>query len=641
LDSIIVNMEYFDQLQQLLQQEHDVDQAQYEAVILNSTTNYKRDNGICWYPLSIKGTEIGKGEYITVELERTTHTDISHQFRSGTKAALFSNLNILEDRVEGQISYINGNKLKLALRVDELPEWTKQGKLGIEMLFDENSYQEMFSALKQAGSAVGNTPQSRLIDVLVGKQQPSFNIDNATFSSSRLNASQQVAVQKIVQAEQLAIIHGPPGTGKTTTLVQAIKALWEQDHAQILVTAASNAAVDLLTEQLQLQGLNVVRAGNPNKVLDSLMQLTLDNKVMAHPMHKEIKKMRKQAQAYKDMAHKYKRNFGKAEREQRKALFDEAHKVMKEVERTENYIVDSILSEAQVITATLIGTQYHTIKQRTYKTLVIDEAGQAIEPACWVPILKAQKVVMAGDHQQLPPTLKSEHNTKKGLSITLMEKCVQLYPEAVTLLQEQYRMHEQIMGFSSSKFYNNKLTAHETVASRHLLNDTIAVTFIDTAGCGYQEEQQNSSITNSEEASFLQKHLHIYLAQLSQHYTVPNFPSIGILSPYRAQVNALQTLLYNDENLKALLPFITINTIDSFQGQERDIMYISLTRSNTEGVIGFLSDIRRMNVAMTRAKQKLIVIGDSATLASSDFYHDFIAYAESMEGWVSAWEFAD
>jgi predicted DNA helicase len=448
-------------------------------------------------------------------------------------------------------------------------------------------------------------------------------------------------VQKIIAANELAIVHGPPGTGKTTTLVQAIKALVKLEYHQVLVVAPSNTAVDLLTEKLFEEGLSVLRVGNPARVSDKLMSLTLDSKIAEHNSMKEIKKLKKQASEFRDMAHKYKRSFGRAERDQRKALFEEARNIMKQVENTEQYIIEDLLAKAQVITATLVGANHYTARNVKFHTVVIDEAGQAIEPACWIPILKAQKVILAGDHCQLPPTIKSTEAAFDGLATTLLEKCVSLHPEAVTLLEEQYRMNEKIMGFSSKRFYEDKLKAHPSVAHRLLYPDDSPLAFIDTAGCGFEEKSEGTSTTNPEEAAFLFKHLTQLIAELEKHYRKEDFPTIAIISPYKEQIYVLQELLLHSPLILNHSNKISVNTVDSFQGQERDIVYISMTRSNTENKIGFLSDIRRMNVAMTRARKKLVVIGDSGTLSHFAFYSDFISYAEQHNAYQSAWEFVN
>ncbi len=604
--------------------------------------NARRENGMTWFPIAIRETEIGKGDYLTIEVERTTHIDLPHQLRFGMTAALFSNHNAKQDRLEGTITHLSANRIRLSLRVDELPDWTRNGKLGIDAVFDENSYSEMEQALKVANALIDSKEKSPLIRILTGQKQPTFNtVPGSPILPHLLNESQQAAVQQILAANELAIVHGPPGTGKTTTLVQAIKALQLLNQQQILVVAPSNAAVDLLSEKLADEGLNVVRVGNPARVNDKQLSLTLDYKIDGHPQFKEIKRLKKQAREYRDMAQKYKRSFGPAEREQRKALFNEARNLRGEVERIEQYIADDVLGKAQVITATLVGCNHYTVRQRRYFAVVIDEAAQALEPACWIPILKADKIIMAGDHFQLPPTIKSAEAARGGLGITLMEKLVAMNPAAVTLLQVQYRMHTQIMQFSGKEFYESRITAHASVAQHCLLPGDAPLVFIDTAGCGFEERQDGSGMSNSEEASALVKHLESYVKQLLPVYDVGDFPSIGIISPYRHQVEWLKEQVPKTGGLAEVLPFITINTIDSFQGQERDIIYISLTRSNSDSIIGFLSEVRRMNVAMTRARKKLVVIGDSATIAQFKFYADFIAFAESIGGYMSAWELGE
>lgn len=294
-----------------------------------------------------------------------------------------------------------------------------------------------------------------------------------------------------------------------------------------------------------------------------------------------------------------------------------------------------------MITATLVGANHYTVKNLKYHTVVIDEAGQALEPACWIPILKAQKVILAGDHCQLPPTIKSDEAARKGLSTTLLEKCTALHPESVTLLEEQYRMHTTIMGYSSNIFYEDKLKAHASVAGHLLFSGDSPLSFIDTAGCGFDEQADGTSTTNPEEAVFVFKHLTQLVTALEAHYQPNNFPSVAVISPYKQQIQLLKEQLQHSPLLQPYAGRISVNTIDSFQGQERDIVYISMTRSNTENKIGFLSDIRRMNVAMTRARKKLVVIGDSGTLSQLAFYAGFISYAEGENAYQSAWELMD
>ena len=634
-------MDYFKNLLTLLKTEQEEDRKAYLKLTESLSVAEKRANGLTWYPIAIRGTEPAPGDYITVEVERTTHQDTNHQLRFGASARLFSNHDPRQDYVEGTITFQSGNRLKINLRTEELPEWADDGKLGIDLLFDDNSYDEMQNALKLAATQIEKKDEGRLINVLTGNTPPVFSSDAFEYTIPRLNDRQQAAVHKILSANDIAIVHGPPGTGKTTTLVQAIKALIKKDGQQILVVAPSNTAVDLLSEKLSDEGLNVLRIGNPARVSEKLMSLTLDSKMSEHSAMKEIKKLKKQASEFKNMAHKYKRNFGKAEREQRKALFNEAHKIMKDVGNTEQYIIDDLMARAQVIAATLVGANHYTVKKLKYHTVVIDEAGQALEPACWIPILKARKVILAGDHCQLSPTIKSSEAARNGLSTTLLEKCVALHPEAVVLLEEQYRMHEWIMGYSSKVFYENKLKAHSSVAGHLLFPTDAPLAYIDTAGCSFDEKTDGTSTSNPEEAAFLFKHLSLLVTELGAKYDKDNFPSIAVISPYKQQIYELKEQLAHTPQLQQYTGSISVNTIDSFQGQERDIVYISMTRSNAEGTIGFLSDIRRMNVAMTRARKKLVVIGDSATLSRLPFYAAFITYAENLNAYHSAWEFAD
>lgn len=602
---------YFQNLAALLEKERMADEASFAGLTNGVGTAQRRELGLCWYPIAIRGTEPVRGDYINIEVERTTHKQLSHQMRFGSSVALFSNHNP-EDRVRGTVTYLGSDRMKITLLAEELPDWASDGKLGIDLLFDAYSYDEMKQALKTAEKL-----DSHLIKVLTGQASPVATL--IPYVNTALNASQTSAVAHILGAQDLAIVHGPPGTGKTTTLVAAIKAVIESNDEQVLVVAPSNTAVDLLSEKLTDAGLNVLRIGNAVRVSERLQQLTLDNKVAAHIQSKEIKKLRKQAAEYKNMAHKYKRSFGKAERDQRKALFNEAHRIMKDVTQIEEYIADDVISKAQVITATLVGANHYSISKLNFKTVFIDEAGQALEPATWIPILKAQRVILAGDHLQLPPTVKS---SQSALTVTLLEKCVTLHPEAVTLLQEQYRMNSLIMNFSSRRFYDDRLIAHPSVANRTLLEGDKPFTFIDTAGAGYDENADGTSAVNPEEAAFVARHIS------AQNYAGC---SVAVIAPYKQQVVLLHELLAGTG--------IEVNTVDGFQGQERDVIYISLTRSNGEGTIGFLADYRRMNVAITRARMKLIIIGDSATLGQDPFYKELLAYADEVGGYESVWEY--
>lgn len=338
-------MDYFEKLQELLKLERTEDLLIYTKLTEFTSVSERRANGLAWYPIAIRGTEPSKGDYINVEFERTTHHELSHQIRFGSSIALFSNHDP-KDRIEGTVTHQGGNRLKALFRTEELPDWSRDGKLGIDLLFDNNSYDEMQQAMKQAAAIASNTETGNLIKILTSSASPSFNTLH-NFPIRSLNDVQQSAVHKILAANELAIVHGPPGTGKTTTLVQAIKSLLKQQKQQILVVAPSNTAVDLLSEKLSNEGISVTRIGNPSRVSAALQDLTLDSKISRHEDMKLIKGFKKQASEYKNMAHKYKRNFGRAEKEQRKALFDEAHKLMKEVSKIEEYLINDVLTTAR------------------------------------------------------------------------------------------------------------------------------------------------------------------------------------------------------------------------------------------------------------------------------------------------------
>lgn len=631
-------MNYFDELKTLLNIEQDFDREQYETLLLKSSLNERKLKGVTWFPIQIKGEEMGRGDYLTITLSKTNNQEDEHRFRFGMPVALFSNHDPLVDRAEGLISFVNRDTMKIALRVDELPDWTRRGKLGVDLLFDENSYKEMHEALRKAKELRLDLNEGRLIREIIGEEElkgykKEINYDNAT-----LNQSQNEAIVHILSENPISIIHGPPGTGKTTTLVKAVQALLKKENKQILIVAPSNTAVDVLTERLDAAGVLVTRIGNPVKISEHLQELALDAQVDQHPANKEVKLLKKKARAYTEMAQKYKRSFGRSEREQRKALFDEARKIGKEIGDIQDFMVADILDKAQVVTATLVGSNQYAVRNRVYQVVIIDEAAQALEPACWIPILKANKVVLAGDHCQLPPTVKSNAQMNIGLYHTLFEKLVKRYPEHVSLLNVQYRMNEKIMQYPSTALYDDHLIAGDHVQHWTLKEDSEPVVFIDTAGAGFEEEQDGTATFNVGEARFVINHLKQSLVSFEQVYDESDFPAIAVITPYRRQATVLNELLVNDEQIVPFRHHIQINTIDSFQGQEKDIIYISLTRSNHQQAIGFLSDVRRMNVAMTRAKKKLIVVGDSATVGKHEFYDNFIKYVDTMQSYHSVWE---
>ena len=634
--------DYFQALAALLRQEQAFDKAQHEALLLQRSISDRIELGVSWFPVTVTNSEMGRGDYLTITVNKTNHPGEGHRFRFGMPVSLFSNHNPMHDRVNGTVTFAGRDTMRISLRTDELPEWSRAGKLGVDLLFDENSYTEMHRALSEAGQLLASQKPGNIVSVLLGGDcSGNATAPLSEYQNHQLNTSQNRAIAHILGENHLSILHGPPGTGKTTTLVHAVQALLKQQSQQLLITAPSNTAVDLLTERLDAAGVSVVRIGNPVKVSDHLQELTLDARIDRHPARKTIKTLEKQARTYTEMAHKYKRNFGKAERNQRKALFDEARKIRKEIDGTLDYITQDVLTKAQVITATLVGANHHTIRDRHYQTVIIDEAAQALEPACWIPILKADRVVLAGDHCQLPPTVKSNPRTRGGLYDTLFEKLVMRHPAQVSLLEVQYRMNAQIMKYPSQALYANKLQAAPAVADWTLPGDSCPIMFIDTAGAGFDETVVEHAVSNPEEARFLCNHLAGLITGMGTPATAPTPPTVGIIAPYRAQSLLLRDIIDRDDRLQPYLSQLQTNTIDSFQGQEKDIIYISLTRSNAQQTIGFLADIRRMNVAMTRARKKLIIIGDSSTVGQHDFYSGLLDYIETTGAYHSVWEWME
>ncbi len=682
---------HFQHLRQLLRQEKEADHRNFLELVREKPLSDRVEQGYTWYPLQVLNTGFALSEKAFVIVERTTRLHAPHQLRAGQPVSLFTNAPQIDEPTQsGVINFVERNRMKIILNTRDVPDWIHAGQLGVDMLFDDRSYHEMDKALNKVMTAKGDR-LAELRDILSPRQTKSA-FDAKSFERSAdptkelfvkhysiqgpesrpmgeaslddrvsygLNASQDSAVEAILQNPDVAIIHGPPGTGKTTTLVAAIKALVQTEQT-VLVAAPSNTAADLLTERLAAQGLNVVRMGNVSRVDDAVLQHTVDALLAAHPEAKNIKKVKIAAADFRRQAGKFKRSFGPEERRERTHLKHQAKELDAWARTLEDRIIEEILSSAQAITCTLVGAAHPLLDRRHFRTCVIDEAAQALEPACWIPIAKCSRVVLAGDPFQLPPTVKNLDAARQGLSTTLIERCLATLPDRVHLLTVQYRMHQVIMGFSNQYFYQGALTAHSSVATRALFSPDLlpaesGVTFVDTAGCGYEERLQenpgalhrNPSRFNPDEAVLVREHLMLLLQRFAFSGASEDFfdrvplPSIGILSPYREQVNHLEILFQEDPRLAPLLldGIITINTIDGFQGQERDVIYISLVRSNDKHEIGFLQDYRRMNVAMTRARMVLVIMGDSATIGHNKFYQAFMDYCAEHGAYRTAWEF--
>jgi ATP-dependent RNA/DNA helicase IGHMBP2 len=626
-----------DRLLDLLRLERDEDYRNYQQYVVQSPLYERRARGYCWYPLRIHASEIGTGERLYLTLERQAQADGPSVFQVGAAVSFFAQADGKPlGSLPGTIVSLWADRVKVALEAQDLPDWADEGRLGLDLLFDNTTYQEMERALREVAQAE-RSRLAELREVLLGHQPAFFQDLPAPINLPHLNAGQNEALNKVLAAKDLAIVHGPPGTGKTTTLVAAIGQVLKQER-QVLVAAPSNAAVDLLSEKLAQAGVRVLRVGNPARVGEEVLPYTLDGQLARHPRFKDLKKLRKDADNFRDMAYKYKRNFGPAEREQRRLLFAEARQCQQEATALEQFMVGEILDKAQAITATLVGSASRLLGKRRFGTVFIDEAAQALEPGCWLPILRADRVVMAGDHQQLPPTVKSQEAARKGLANTLFEKCIARpqSPRADVMLRRQYRMHADIMGFPNEMFYQGQLEADERVANWLVGEGFPAIEFVDTAGCGFEEQAdpESGSLCNVGEADLLVKHLETFLSALPSSVDKGSL-SLGIISPYKKQAILLSGLLQN----KPLPPDTDIDTVDSFQGQERDVIYISLVRANETGEIGFLKDTRRMNVAMTRARKRLVVLGDSATIASHPFYKSFLAYQDTRASYRSAYEY--
>lgn len=636
-------------LLQFLEWEREAEIEFFKKKFQDTSVDERKKEGVTWYPVRIAEENYGLGDRLLLTLERNEQDAQPHLFQGGSIAALFSYADPTAKNapfVTGVVVSASDTRMKLALHDDELPEWADSGKLGVDLYYDERSYREM----EKAVTAVIDAERNRLAElreILLGHKDPNFARTDEVIQIPELNDSQNDAINLVHKAKDLALVHGPPGTGKTTTLVRAVQHVVKSEK-QVLVCAASNLAVDLLTERLGALGLDVLRLGHPARITDEILHHSLDARIQVHPSYKDLKNLRRDAEEVRREALKFKRKFGHHERKQRRELLQESRLISRQARSVEDYILDSLLNNAQVITCTLVGAASETLRNREFSTLFIDEAAQALEPSCWIAIPKAERVIFAGDHMQLPPTVKSARAEKEGFGVTLFEKCMKR-DDASVMLRTQYRSHRDIMEFSNQRFYHGELVAHESVASAKLFNkqnqplEGPVIEFVDTAGAGFSEVQNPETLSrsNPSEADALLNHLAGLLPQLRM--TRPDGSeepfSVGIISPYKDQVNWLKQELPNRKNLWKWLKDVSVGTVDGFQGQEREIIYISLVRSNDDGEIGFLRDVRRMNVALTRAKRKLVVFGDSATIGNHPFYRAFLDYIESLNAYKSVWEF--
>ena len=625
----------------LLQMEYSAEKENFRKQTEQQGLQRKVKRGDAWFPIRAGRSYYNSLNQKVIEVYRTEDQDIEHNFEFGRPVMFFcikdGNEATLSDikyfSFTGTVSYVDGDRMVVAVP-DSAPLLDLQQSataIGVQLSFDESSYRYMFDALERVTNAKGNR-LAYLRDLFYSHQKAA----HFTFSPLRfpwLNPTQEKAVNEVLRAKDVAIVHGPPGTGKTTTLVEAINETLMRE-SQVLVCAQSNMAVDWICEKLVDRGISVLRIGNPTRVNDKMLGFTYERRFESHPDYPQLWAIRK---AIREL------------RKNRKRGSSDYHQKMEHLKsraaEIEIRINSELFGEARVIACTLTGAAHRLLDGMKFTTLFIDEAAQAMEAACWIAIRRASRVIFAGDHCQLPPTVKSIAALKAGLGKTLMERIVDNKPEVVTLLKVQYRMNEDIMRFSSDWFYHGEVVSAPQIKHRGILDYDNAITWIDTAandnavqqelGCDkedYKEEFVGESFgrINKAEAVLTLLTMAEYLTKISKQRILDEGIDIGIISPYRAQVQYLKRLIKKYDFFKPYRHLITVNTVDGFQGQERDIILISLVRSNDEGQIGFLRDLRRMNVAMTRARMKLIILGNKDTLTRHPFYKKLWEYVQDI-----------
>lgn len=617
-----------------LKAEREHERKHFQDWVLRMPLNERKKEGYSWYPLDIqkKGYTIGGRAFII--FNRVNELGKAHKFRSGNTVRLFTQYASAQKAEQnGVIHFVEKDKMKVILSSKDHPEWIDKGMCGVDLGFEERSYVEMTKAHKRITEAEKNRT-AEIRDILLGfKKQESALPQNIQID--KLNESQNNALNGLIDNNLVSIIHGPPGTGKTTTIVEAVKELTKRMN-NLLLCAPSNTAVDLLTERLANEGVSVLRIGNISRVNEELLMHTLEAKLGTHPESKTLKKIRKDAAEARRKAKRFKRNFDREAYMERKGLFQEAAELETWANQLEKRLVEQIISSSQVICCTLVGASDRVLENMEFPMCIIDEAAQALMPSCWIPIAKSSKVALVGDPYQLPPTVKSDQARKLRFEKTLLEYALERMGHS-NLLNIQYRMHEKIMHFSNSQFYAGALKASDKVANKKLkISENQPLQFIDTAGCGFEEKINPSSKSryNPEEFLIIREHL---LQLIEACKNEGDQAEIAIISPYKEQVMHISDALNEDVDLADHR--ITVSTIDGYQGQEKDVVYLSLVRCNEKGDIGFLRDYRRMNVAMTRAKRMLVLVGDSGTISQDRFYSKFLDYVDTEKAYRSAWEF--
>lgn len=669
----------------LLQLEYYTEKEAFRKLTEQMGMQRKVKRGDAWFPLQVGKSFYNSLNQTAIEVFRTSDQDIEHNFEFGRPVMFFmvkkmgknenqgntalqqpenasdanhkvqnSNLKVQSIKYfsfTGTVSYVDGDRMVVTVP-DSAPLLELQQStdpIGVQLSFDETSYKLMFEALDRVMKAKNNR-LAYLRDLFYSHQKAGrFSFEPMKFPW--LNPTQERAVNEVLWAKDVAIVHGPPGTGKTTTLVEAINETLMRE-SQVLVCAQSNMAVDWISEKLVDRGINVLRIGNPTRVNDKMLGFTYERRFESHPDYPQLWAIRK---AIREL------------RKNRKKGSENYHQKMDRLKsraaEIELRINAELFGEARVIACTLVGSAHHLLEGMKFGTLFIDEAAQALEAACWIPMKRASRVILAGDHCQLPPTVKSIAALRAGLGKTLMERIAENKPEVVTLLKIQYRMNDEIMRFSSDWFYGGKVESAPQIKYRSVLDYDHPITWIDTSNeenqitiegedapedsastaSSVSAANQNSDLNfkeqfvgesfgriNKAEAELTLLTLAEYFTKIGKQRVLEERIDVGIISPYRAQVQYLKKLIKKYEFFKPYRRLISVNTVDGFQGQERDVILISLVRSNDEGQIGFLKDLRRMNVAMTRARMKLIILGNKDTMTKHPFYKKLWEYVEAI-----------
>ncbi len=638
----------------LLQLEYYTEKEAFRKLTEQMGMQRKVKRGDAWFPLQVGKSFYNSLNQTAIEVFRTSDQDIEHNFEFGRPVMFFRSEGSEELKYfsfTGTVSYVDGDRMVVTVP-DSAPLLELQQStdpIGVQLSFDETSYKLMFEALDRVMKAKNNR-LAYLRDLFYSHQKAGrFSFEPMKFPW--LNPTQERAVNEVLWAKDVAIVHGPPGTGKTTTLVEAINETLMRE-SQVLVCAQSNMAVDWISEKLVDRGINVLRIGNPTRVNDKMLGFTYERRFESHADYPQLWAIRK---AIREL------------RKNRKKGSENYHQKMDRLKsraaEIELRINAELFGEARVIACTLVGSAHHLLEGMKFGTLFIDEAAQALEAACWIPMKRASRVILAGDHCQLPPTVKSIAALRAGLGKTLMERIAENKPEVVTLLKIQYRMNDEIMRFSSDWFYGGKVESAPQIKYRSVLDYDHPITWIDTSNeenqitiegedapedsastsSSVSAANQNSDLNfkeqfvgesfgriNKAEAELTLLTLAEYFTKIGKQRVLEERIDVGIISPYRAQVQYLKKLIKKYEFFKPYRRLISVNTVDGFQGQERDVILISLVRSNDEGQIGFLKDLRRMNVAMTRARMKLIILGNKDTMTKHPFYKKLWEYAEAI-----------